>query len=90
MNRRPQTWGAILTVFWALLVANPFPPTRLRNLSKKPFTRVSKQVPGVHGKRGVGGGLAEKVGKGLAKGWRGVGEGLARGWRRVGKGLAKG
>ena len=32
--------------------------------------------------------MAEKVGKGLAKGWRGVGEGLAKGWRRVGEGLA--
>ena len=32
--------------------------------------------------------MAEKVGKGLAKGWRGVGEGLAKGWRRAGKGLA--
>ena len=28
--------------------------------------------------------MAEKVGKGLAKGWRRVGEGLAQGWRRVG------
>ena len=45
-------------------------------------------MPGVHGKEGVGEGLAEKVGKALAKGWRGVGEGLAKGWRRVGKGLA--
>ena len=34
--------------------------------------------------RGVGEGLAEKVGKGMRK----VGEGLAKGWRRVGKGLA--
>ena len=32
--------------------------------------------------------MAEKVGKGLAKGWRRVGEGLAQGWRRVGEGLA--
>ena len=39
-------------------------------------------------KEGVGEGLAEKVGKGLAKGWRRVGEGLAQGWRRVGEGLA--
>ena len=31
--------------------------------------------------RGVGEGLAEKVGKGLAKGWRRVGEELAKGWR---------
>ena len=35
-------------------------------------------------KKGVGEGLAEKVGKGLAKGWRRVGKGLAKGWRRVG------
>ena len=33
-------------------------------------------------KEGVGEGLAEKVGKGLAKGWRGAGKGLAKGWRR--------
>ena len=39
-------------------------------------------------KEGVGEGLAEKVGKGLAKGWRRVGERLAKGWRRVGEGLA--
>ena len=32
-------------------------------------------------KEGVRDGLAEKVGKGLAKGWRRVGEGLAKGWR---------
>ena len=32
--------------------------------------------------------MAEKVGKGLAKGWRRVGEGLAQGWQRVGEGLA--
>ena len=36
-------------------------------------------------KEGLGEGLAEKVGKGLAKGWRRVGEGLAEGWRRVAK-----
>ena len=35
-------------------------------------------------KEGLGEGLAEKVGNGLAKGWRRVGEGLAQGWRRVG------
>ena len=29
-------------------------------------------------------GLAEEVGKGLAKGWRRAGEGLAKGWQRVG------
>ena len=66
-------------------------------IAKKPLTRVSKRVPGVHGKRGSERGwqkrLAEKVGrkgwqKRLAKGWRRVGKGLARGWRRVGKGLA--
>ena len=33
---------------------------------------------------GPGEGLAEKVGKGLAKGWRRVGKGLAKGWQRVG------
>ena len=32
---------------------------------------------GVHGKRGVGEGLAEKVGEGLVKGWHRVGEGSA-------------
>ena len=47
-------------------------------------------MPGVDGKRGVGEGLAKKVGKELAKGWRGFGEGLAKGWQRVGEGLAKG
>ena len=57
-------------------------------MAKKPLTRVSKRVPGVYGKEGVGEGLAEKVGKGLAKGWRKVGEGLAKGWHRVGEGLA--
>ena len=31
--------------------------------------------------RGAWEGLEEKVGKGLAKGWRRVGEGLAKGWR---------
>ena len=39
---------------------------------------------GARGKRGLGEGLAEKVGKGLAKGWQRVGEGLAKGWQRVG------
>ena len=47
---------------------------------KKPLTRVSKRVPGVHRKRGLGRGwqkrLAERVGERLAKGWRRVGEGL--------------
>ena len=47
---------------WALALSD-FEAT-----TKKPLTRVSKRVPGVHGKR-VGEGLAEKVGKGLAKGW---------------------
>ena len=46
---------------------------------KKPLTSVSKRVPGGPRKEGVGEGLAEKVGKGLAKGWRGVGKGLAKG-----------
>ena len=44
---------------------------------KMPLTCVSKPVPGVHGKRGVGEGLAEKVGEGLAKGWQRVGGGIA-------------
>ena len=47
--------------------------------SKKPLTRVSKRVPGVHRKRGLERGWQKR----LAKGWRKVGEGLARGWRRV-------
>ena len=51
----------------------------ITNYSKKLLTRVSKGVPGAHGKRGLERGLAEKVGKGLAKGWRRVGEGLAKG-----------
>ena len=45
--------------------------------SKKPLTRVSKPVPGVHGKRGLERGRQRR----LAKGWRNVGEGLAKGWR---------
>ena len=50
-------------------------------LKKCPMlTRVSKRVPGVHGKRGLERGWQRR----LAKGWRRVGEGLARGtWRRV-------
>ena len=52
--------------------------------SKKPSTRVSKRVPGVHGKRGLERGWQKR----LAKGWRKVGEGLATGWRGVGEGLA--
>ena len=55
------------------------------------YARVSKPVPGVHGKRGLERGwqkrLAEKVGR---KGWQRVGERLAKGWRRAGEGLAKG
>ena len=43
--------------------------------AKKPLTRVSKRVPGVHGKRG------------LERGWK---KRLAKGWHRVGEGLAKG
>ena len=54
--------------------------------TKKPLIHVSKRVAGIYGKRGVGERLAEKVGKGLAKGWRRVGErlakaGLVEGWR---------
>ena len=41
-------------------------------LSKKPLARVSKRVPGAHGKSS------------LERGGRKVGEGLAQGWRRVG------
>ena len=52
--------------------------------TKKPFTRVSKRVPGVHGKRGSERGWQKR----LAKGWRKVGEGLTEGWHRVGEGLA--
>ena len=64
---------------------------------KKQLTRVSKPVPGVHGKRGLERGwqkrLAKgwrKVGEGLAQGWHRVGERLAKGWHRVGEGLTKG
>ena len=55
-------------------------------MTKKPLTRISKPVPGVHGKRGLERGWQKR----LAKGWRKVGEGLAKGWRRVGEDLAKG
>ena len=55
-----------------------------RRPTKKPLTRVSKPVPGAHGKRGLEGGW-RGVGR---KGWRRVGKGLAQGWRRVGEGLA--
>ena len=51
---------------------------------KKPLTRVSKRVPGVHGERGLERGWQKRS----AKGWRKVGEGLAKGWHRVGEGLA--
>ena len=59
--------------------------------SKKPLTRVSKPVPGAHGKRGLERGWQKR----LAKGWRRVGKGLAKGWQKrltekVGEGLAKG
>ena len=53
-------------------------------LTKKLLARVSKRVPGAHGKRGLERGWKKR----LAKGWRKVGEGLAKGWRRVFKGLA--
>ena len=53
-------------------------------LSKKLLTRVSKRVPGAHGKRGLERGWQKR----LAKGWRKVGEGLAKGWHSVGEGLA--
>ena len=45
----------------------------LQGSSKKPLTRVSKRVPGAHGKRGLERGWQKR----LAKGWRKVGEGLA-------------
>ena len=45
------------------------------NLSKKPLTRVSK--PARPRKEGLGEGFAEKVDRGLAKGWLMVGKGLA-------------
>ena len=32
MSRRKQFWGTIFAVFWALWVANPLPPTPVRNL----------------------------------------------------------
>ena len=54
-------------------------PRNPLKIAKKPLTSVSKRVPGVHVREMVGEGLAERVGKGLAKGWRGVGEGLAKG-----------
>ena len=57
-------------------------------VGQEPLTSVSKRVSGVHGKRGLERGWQKRVGKGLAKGWRGLGKGLAKGWRRVGKGLA--
>ena len=47
-------------------------------MTKKPLTRVSKRVPGAHGKRGLERGWQKR----LAKGWRKAGEGLAKGWRR--------
>ena len=53
----------------------------VKTFSKKPLTRVSKRVPGVHGRRGLE--------RGWQKGWQRVGERLAKGWRRVGTGLAR-
>ena len=47
---------------------------------QKPLTRVSKQVPGVHGKKGLERGWQKR----LAEGWRK----LAKVWRRVGRFLA--
>ena len=44
-------------------------------------TRVSKQVIGAHGKRGLERGWQKR----LAKGWQ---KWFAKGWRRVGEGLA--
>ena len=39
--------------------------------AKKPLVRVSKRLPGAHGKMGIG--------EGGQKGWQRVGEGLAKG-----------
>ena len=50
----------------------------------KPLTRVSKRVPGVHGKRGLERGWQKRLAKGWRKGWRRVGKGLAKAWQRVG------
>ena len=72
--------------FWPFLGSRasfPFCSIPAKSQTKKPLIRVSEPAPGVHGK-GLGEGLAEKVGK------LRVGERLTKGWPRVGKGLAKG
>ena len=51
---------------------------------KKPLTRISKRVPGVHGKRSLERGWQKRFAQGLSKAWRRVGTGLAKGWQRVG------
>ena len=56
----------------------------MTRLTKKPLTRVSERVSGVHGKTGLEMGWWKR----LTKGWRRVGEGLAMDWQRVGEGLA--
>ena len=70
--------------WWGSGFVDPFWHTWTPPWTKKPLTRVSKRVPGAHGKRGLERGLRKR----LAKGWRKVGEGLAKGWHRVGTGLA--
>ena len=82
-------WETSEETSWASVIASQnLSRDNRETISKKPLTRVSKTGAWSPRKEGVGEGLAEKVGKGLAKGWRRVGKGLARGWRRVGKGLA--
>ena len=71
-------------MLWAgSLVCNASDNLGVSHDPKKLLTSVSKKVPGAHGKEELGEGLAEKVGKGLVKGWLKVGEGLAKGWQRV-------
>ena len=55
-----------------------YPAPKLALCAAFSFLRI-----GAHGKRSLERGLAEQVGKGLAKGWRRVGTGLAKGWQRV-------
>ena len=77
--------GAARAISWSFHRFRAFYGARTLQ-TKKPLTRVSKRVPGAQGgpqKEGLGEGLAEKVGKGLTKGWRRVGGGLAKGWQRV-------
>ena len=78
-----RSCGRTSSVPTALILAwSSFPWCFVFPWSKKPLTRISKRVPGAHGKRGLE--------RGWQKGWQRVGERLAKGWRRVGTGLAKG